>query len=479
MSALTVADEQSPRLTPEERLSFLCDPGSLRRVLGQSRARGARAKVAVVGGRGTVEGRPVVAYAQDSSLSGGSVGRAEADTMLAVLGIARDERMPLVGFLESGGARLQEGAASLGGFGRIFFENVALSGVVPQISVITGTAAGGACYSPALTDFVVMTRSASMFLTGPRVVQEALGEDVTAADLGGSRVHERNGVCHFVARDDRGAIALTRELLGYLPQRADQHPPRARSEASSGIDPSVVIPPHARSVYDMRAVARAIVDGGRLLEVSPKWSRNLVTAFGRMGGRVIGVVANQPRYLGGVIDVDASQKGAGFVHMCDTYGLPIIVLVDTPGFMPGTRQEASGVIRHGAQLLRAFAQATVPRFTVIVRKAYGGAYITMNSKDVGADLAVAWPGAEIGVMGARAAVRIIHRRELAVAEHRDQVAARLVNAYSQRHLSALTALGLGLVDDIIEPVQTRPLLLAALAQSPGRRTVGQRRAGVR
>jgi acetyl-CoA carboxylase carboxyltransferase component len=422
-----------------------------------------------VGARGRVRGRPIVCYAQDASLAGGSVGTAEAETVVRVLRIARDEGFPLVAFLESGGARLQEGAAALGGFGRIFFQNVALSGVVPQISVVTGVAAGGACYSPALTDFVVMTAEASMFLTGPRVVQEALGEDVTTGSLGGARVHERNGVCHFVAPGDRAAIGLAHELLGYLPQTAHGAPALAAAESPLAVDPGTLVPAEKRRTYDVRDVARALVDGGRLLEVSARWSRNLVTAFARIEGAAVGIVANQPRHLGGVIDVDASQKGARFVQTCDTFGLPLVVLVDTPGFMPGSRQEAAGIIRHGAQLLRAFAAATVPRVTVVLRKAYGGAYITMNSKDVGADLALAWPDAEIGVMGARAAVGIIHRRELAVAPDSERAAASFADAYAMRHLSARTAHELGVIDEVIAPEQTRDRLAAALSASRRRR----------
>jgi acetyl-CoA carboxylase carboxyltransferase component len=458
-------------LTPSERLQFLCDPGSFGPIGPDPPSAPRQPPVGVLGARGRVDGRPVVCYAQDSSVAGGSVGTAEAETVIRVLRIGREERIPLVAFLESGGARLQEGPASLGGFGRIFLENVVLSGLVPQISVITGTAAGGACYSPALTDFVVMTESSSMFLTGPTVVREALGEDITTAALGGSRVHERNGVCHLVASDDRQAIRMTRELLGYLPLRADQVPPFAASEPPATVDPAVTVPTEKRQVYDVRAVIRAIVDGGRILEIAGRWARNLVTVFARVGGQVVGVVANQPHHLGGVIDVDASQKGAWFVRKCDTYGLPLLVLVDTPGFMPGTRQEAAGVIRYGAQLLRAFTEATVPRFTVILRRAYGGAYITMNSKDIGADMALAWQDAELGVMGANAAVRIINRRELAAAAHDpERVVAKFADAYARRHLSAETALRLGMVDEVIEPRVTRHRLLEALTASQGRRS---------
>lgn len=466
---MTSSRKHGAGLTAVERLETLCDAGSLRPVRPAWLAQSCPPRLAVVGGHGRVHGRPIVCYAQDSSLMGGSVGTAEAEMIVRILRIGRSEGLPLIAFLQSGGARLQEGAASLGGFGRIFLENIALSGVVPQISVITGSAAGGVCYSPALTDFVVMTESASMFLTGPLVVHEAVGERVTAAALGGPRIHERTGVCHFVAPDDLAAISVARELLGYLPQRAGHLPPSCASEPAPDYDPAAVVPVDGRRVYDVRAVARTILDGGRLFEVSARWARNLVTGFGRIAGQAVGVIANQPHHRGGVIDADASQKGSWFVRTCNVYRLPLVVLVDTPGFMPGAKQEAAGVIRYGAQLLRAFAEATVPRVTVVLRKAYGGAYITMNSRDMGADLAVAWPDAEIGVMSARAAARIIHRRELDAARDREEVIAKLSSAYTQRHLSAVSALGIGLIDEIIEPRQTRRRLMTALAAGSLRR----------
>jgi acetyl-CoA carboxylase carboxyltransferase component len=441
-------------LEPLARLAALCDPASFRRF----DAPHVRRPVAVVAGTGRVDGRPVVCYAQDSQFSGGSVGTAEADVVVRALRHARHARVPLVAFLESAGARLQEGAAALGGFGRIFYENVSLSGRAPQISVITGTSAGGGCYSPALTDFIVMTRPASMFLTGPKVVREAVGEDVSAEALGGTQVHERNGVCHFVARNDAGAIALVRELLGYLDGCGPPpgSPPRA---PAAGADPGRHVPPASRSVYDIRDVVRDIVDDGRLLEVAPRWARNVVVGFARLEGRPVGIVANQPRYLGGVLDVSASEKGARFVATCQTFRVPLIVLVDTPGFMPGTRQEAAGVIRHGAQLVRAFASATVPRLTVVLRKAYGGAYITMNAKDLGAHLAIAWTGAQIGIMGSRAAIHIIHRRKLADAP---ALADELAEDYASRNIVAERALELGLIDAVIDPAETRARLALAL-----------------
>jgi acetyl-CoA carboxylase carboxyltransferase component len=444
------------RFTPRERLEHLCDPDSLERLATGSD------EIAVTALRGRVDGRPIVCYAQDSTIAGGSVGRAEAEVVVQALRHGGEAGIPVVGFLASAGARLQEGAAALAGFGRIFSENVALSGQVPQISVVTGTAAGGGCYSPALTDFVVMTSEASMFLTGPRIVKRALGEDVTAADLGGPYVQQRNGVCHFVAADDFDAVALTRELLSHLPDNAGGRPPVRRAEPAPCADPATWLPSRSRSFYDVRDVTRSLVDAGGFLEVSPKWARNMVVGFARLEGHAIGVVANQSRHLGGVVDVDGSQKGAKFVRTCDAFGIPLLVLVDTPGFMPGTRQEGAGIIRHGAALVEAFASATVPRVTVILRKAFGGAFITMNSKDLGANAAFAWPGAEIGIMGPNAAVEIIHRRRLVAAPSADREARTLARQYARAHLSARAALRLGAIDDVIEPPETRRRVAAAL-----------------
>jgi adenylyl-sulfate kinase len=455
------------RLRPHQRLECLCDPGSLE-PLGPFTEDfdGPRLeRIGVEARLGRVDGRPIVCYAQDSAVAGGSVGTAEAEVVVQALRRARQHGIPVVAFLESAGARLQEGAASLGGFGRIFTQNVALSGVVPQISVVTGTSAGGGCYSPALTDFVVMTEQASMFLTGPRIVKQALGEDVTASALGGVNVQGRNGVCDFVVDGDHGAVALIRELLGYLPQNAAERPPRRPSEPAVEGDPGGLVPRRSRSFYDVRAVIRALVDGGGFLEVSRRWARNMVVGFARMEGRAIGVVANQSRHLGGVIDVDASQKGAKFVRTCHGLGIPLLVLVDTPGFMPGTRQEAAGVIRHGADLLRAFAATTSARVTVILRKAFGGAFITMNSKDLGADASFAWPCSEIGIMGSRAAVEILNRRQLLEATSRERHASRLAERYAGACLSAEAALRLGVIDAVVEPVETRERVADALLES--------------
>jgi acetyl-CoA carboxylase carboxyltransferase component len=399
---------------------------------------------------------------------GGSLGSVQAETIDRVLTVAARARLPVVSFIESGGARMQEGTAALFGYGKIFRHNVLLSTVVPQISIIGGLAAGGGCYSPALTDFVVMTEDARMFLTGPQVVREVTGEDVTTAALGGHRVHEQNGVCQLVARDDRAAAVLAQDLLGYLPQHAGGPLPRRVTADPSIEDPGAEVPASPRRVYDIRAVSAGIVDADSLLEISPRWGRSILTAFARIDGRPVGLIANQPRYLGGVLDVEASQKGARFVEVCNTFGVPLVVLVDTPGFMPGRGQEAAGVIRFGSRLLQAFAASRVPRLTVILRKAYGGAFIAMNSKGLGADFVFAWPDAEIGVMSAHGATGIINRRELAAAA--DPVAARaeLSSAYAQEHLGAQVAAAGGFVDEVIEPRETRARIAGALEVLGGR-----------
>ncbi|MBV9803878.1 MAG: acyl-CoA carboxylase subunit beta [Solirubrobacterales bacterium] len=448
------------------RLETLCDPGSLELirtdVLSASMGEKARSGDGVLAGAGQIEGRPVFCYAQDQTYAGGSLGEQHANTIVRVLELADRARAPVVGFVSSGGARMQEGVAALGGYGRIFHRIVKLSGRVPQVSIVTGLSAGGGAYSPALTDWVVMTEESSMFLTGPGVVREALGEDVTAGELGGTKVHERNGVCHFVAPTDSSAAYLARELLGYLPRHRGAPAPRVSPRPPLGYDPSDPVPQDPRRVYDVREVIRAVIDGGELLEVAAGWARNLVTGFARMEGRTVGVVANQPRYLGGIIDADAAQKGARFVSKCDAFGIPLLVLVDTPGYMPGTRQESEGVIRFGAGFVHAFAAAEVPRVTLILRKAFGGAYITMNSKALGADYVFAWPNAQIGVMAARSAVGIIHRRELAAADDPDAARDRLAQDYAETRLCPRTAAADGHIDELIAPADTRSRLAWAL-----------------
>jgi acetyl-CoA carboxylase carboxyltransferase component len=362
---------------------------------------------------------------------------------------------------------MQEGTAALAGYGRIFRETVGLTGVVPQIAVVSGASAGGGAYSPALTDLIVMTESASMFLTGPGVVREALGEDIDAASLGGPQVHDRNGVCHLVERDELAAALRVRELLGYLPSAAGAPLPVVDAVAPELDDPGAVVPAEPRRVYDVRDALRGIVDAGSLVELCPRWARNVVTALARLDGRPIGIVANQPRHLAGVLDASSSEKAARFVGFCNSFGVPLVAVVDTPGFMPGSAQERAGVIRHGASLVRAFAAARVPKLTVVLRKSYGGAYITMNSRDLGADLVLAWPAAELGIMSARAAVGIVNRRELRAASDAEATRARLAEAYADEHLRAEAAAAAGFVDEIIEPVQTRARLAGALRTLAG------------
>ncbi len=480
MSATARSDEASgtapsvavPRLSPLQRLEALCDPGTVRVLRSQARSSrlGDRAVAGdgVVGATGSVNGRPIACYAQDGAFLGGSLGERHADTIVRVLGTAQRARIPVVGFVESGGARMQEGTAALAGYGRIFREAVALTGVVPQISVVSGASAGGGAYSPALTDLIVMTEDAAMFLTGPGVVREALGEEIDAAGLGGPHVHDRNGVCHLVERDEASAATRVRELLGYLPSAAGQAPPRATVLDPAAGDPAAFVPAAPRRAYDVRDALSGIVDRDSMLELHPRWARNLVTVLARLDGRPVGIVANQPRYLGGVLDAEGSEKAARFVNFCDAFGLPLIAVVDTPGFMPGSRQERAGVIRHGASLLRAFAAARVPKLTVVLRKSYGGAYITMNSRDLGADLVLAWPDAELGIMSARAAVGIVNRRELRVAPDAEAERERLAGVYAHDHLRAESAAAEGFVDEIIEPAQTRDRLAWALRAFDGR-----------
>jgi acetyl-CoA carboxylase carboxyltransferase component len=464
---MTVAvAERRPALTPADRLDLLCDEGSLQvirsSVLPRRPSRRTRPGDGVVAGAGQVAGRPIYCYAQDGSFAGGSLGEAHAESIVRVIQLAGRAGVPVIGFVESAGARMDDGVAALGGYGRIFRETVVNSGRVPQITVVTGVSAGGGAYSPALTDFVIMTGESSMFLTGPGVVRQVTGEDVDAAELGGPRVHGRNGVCHFEAESDGAAALLARDLLGHLPQRSGEPLPATAPVEAAGEDPSAHVPAAARKVYDVRDVAAAVVDGGRLLEVSERWARNMVTALCRIGGRPVGLIANQPWHLGGVIDSAAAQKAARFVDKCDEFGIPLLVLVDTPGFLPGTRQEAQGVIRHGAGLLHAFAAATVPKLTVVLRKAYGGGFITMNSKDLGADLALAWPEAEIGIMGPRQAVGIVHRREIAEADDPEEAHDRLTAEYADEHLSAAVSARDGYVDEVVEPAGTRERVEAAL-----------------
>lgn len=446
------------------RIELLCDPGTFRpwrTAVGDG----------VVAGRGRAAGRPVFCWAQDGSHIGGSLGAAGGETIARTIAAASRAGAPVVGFPHSGGARLQEGVAALNAYGAIFREQALAP--VPQISVISGPCAGGAAYSPALGDLTVMCGAeARMFLTGPRIVEEVTRERVSAAELGGPAVQAANGVAHLEAPGAAEGARLVRDLLAHLPATEGGALPLAPAVDPEPGDPAESLPPGGGSdpppgangrrapspVYDVRDVTRRIVDAGRLLELAPRWAPNLVTALCRIDGSPIGVVANQPRRLGGTIDCAAAEKGAWFVSFCDRFGIPLLVLVDTPGFLPGVRQERYGVIRHGASFLRAFARARVPRVTVTLRQAYGGAYIVMNSRDLGADLSLAWPQARIGVMGAKPAVELLERRAIAAGAD----AAVLADAYATEHLGVEVAAGGGFVDEVIAPADTRVRVMEVL-----------------
>ena len=452
---------------PLRRLELLCDPGSLHPFRTETRSARMLERAApgdgVLAAAGTIDGRSVFCFAQDASYAGGSLGTEQAESIVRIHELAGKARAPVVGFVESAGARMQEGLAALAGYGRIFRHQVRLSGRVPQISIVCGASAGGGSYSPALTDFVIMTEQASMFLTGPGVVAKVTGESVDAEQLGGPRVHTANGVCHALAADEQEAAQLARRLLEHLPQSAGERPKAAAPVPAPADAPDLYVPREPRKVYDVTTVARAVLDDTETIEISPRYAKNIVCLFGRIAGRPVGVIANQPRHLGGVIDAAASQKASRFVRTCNSFGVPLLVLVDTPGFLPGVRQERDGVIRHGAKLVYAFAEASVPRVTVVLRKAYGGAAIAMNSKQLGADYVLAWPSAEIGVMAARQAVEIINRREIAAAGDPEAAARELAERYAADQLSLRAAVDGGFVDEVISPEETRRRVLAAFA----------------
>jgi acetyl-CoA carboxylase carboxyltransferase component len=460
-----------PLRSARARLEMLCDEGSLHTVGSRVRSSRAGSRAApgdgVLAASGLIDGRPVLCYASDPTCFAGSLGEAQADAVVRILQLARRVRVPVIGVIDSVGARLQEGVTALDGYGRVFREVVATSRVVPQISIVAGVAVGGAAYCSALTDFVVMSEDAQMFLTGPRVLARSVGENATAADLGAARVHGRNGVCHLAAPSLETALALGRRVLGFLPQAVGEPPPPARPARPASTDPRRHVPHASRHTYDMLRVIDALVDDGVVLEVSPRWARNLVTGFARLDGRPVGVIANQPRHLGGLLDVAACRKAVRFIDVCERFGLPLLVLVDTPGFLPGTRQEGAGVITYGADLVRAFAGTSVPRVTLVLRKAYGGAYIAMNSKGLGADMVFAWPCAEIGIMSAHQAVEVVNRREVAAGADREATRRELVEEYAEAHLTAFAASSEGVVDEVIDPDQTRQYLVWAMSLLAG------------
>jgi acetyl-CoA carboxylase carboxyltransferase component len=463
------------KLTARERLELLLDPGSFVETDMLARHRAGTSGLdkqkpytdGVVTGWGTIDGRKVFVFSQDFTIFGGSLGEVFAEKVCKVMDLASSVGAPVIGINDSGGARIQEGAASLAGYGYIFDRNVRSSGVIPQISVVMGPCAGGAVYSPAITDFVYMVKDTShMFITGPDVIKAVTGEDVTFEELGGALTHaSRSGIASFVADDEQDCLAQVRYLLSFLPANNLEDPPAyTPTDDPERRDESLntIIPDSAKQPYDMKDVIRRIVDNGDFYEVFPLWAMNVVIGFARLDGHSVGIVANQPKVLAGTLDYESSEKAARFIRFCDAFNIPLLTFVDVPGFLPGTAQEYGGVIRRGAKLLYAFTEATVPKMTVITRKAYGGAYVVMNSKHLRADISYAWPTAEIAVMGAEGAVNIVFRREIKAAEDQAARRAELVAEYEEKFSNPYIAAERGYVDDVIEPADTRSKLIKAL-----------------
>ena len=463
------------KLTARERLDLLLDPGSFvemdafvthrstefgldeQHVLGDG----------VVTGHGKIDGRLVFVFSQDFTVFGGSLSEAYAEKICKIMDLAMKVGAPLIGLNDSGGARIQEGVASLGGYAEIFLRNVLASGVVPQISVIMGPCAGGAVYSPAMTDFTIMVeRTSYMFVTGPNVVKTVTHEEVDSEFLGGAQTHTtRSGVAHLAAHDEAEALDAVRRLLAHLPQNnLAEAPSRATRDPSDRMDPELdgIVPDDPSRPYDMHDVIGRVVDDGTFLEIQPGWAGNIIIGFARLGGRSVGIVAQQPAVLAGALDIDASVKAARFVRTCDCFNVPLVTFVDVPGFLPGVGQEHGGIIKHGAKLLYAYCEATVPKVTVITRKAYGGAYDVMSSKHVRGDMNFAWPTAEIAVMGAEGAVNIIFKDSIAAADDQAAERARLVSEYETEFANPYIAAARGYVDEVIRPSETRPRLIRAL-----------------
>ncbi|HSG01477.1 MAG TPA: acyl-CoA carboxylase subunit beta [Vicinamibacterales bacterium] len=473
---------EAGKLTARERVELLFDPGTFEEIdkLVTHRCRdfGMEHELVpgdgVVAGHGRVGGRPVYAFAQDFTVFGGSLSETNAAKIVKVMDMAVRMGAPIVGLNDSGGARIQEGVLSLGGYADIFLRNTLASGVVPQLSAIMGPCAGGAVYSPAITDFTVMVDGSSyMFVTGPDVIKTVTHEEVSKEALGGAMTHNaKSGVAHFAVPDDRACIQTLRELLGYLPSNNLDDPPRmATADPVDREDPALdaLIPKQPNQPYDILDLVHAVVDDGAFLEAHRHYAKNIVVGFARLGGRPVGIVANQPAVLAGVLDIDSSVKGARFVRFCDAFNIPLITFEDVPGFLPGVQQEHGGIIRAGAKLLYAFAEATVPKITVITRKAYGGAYCVMASKHIRTDFNYAYPTAEIAVMGPEGAVNILYRRELAAAADPVALRAKLVAEYRERLANPFIAAERGFVDEIIHPRTTRAKLVAALASCDNKR----------
>lgn len=469
------------RLTARERIDLLLDKGSFREVdaFVQHRTHDFNLDKqkfmsdSVVTGWGTIEGRLVYVFSQDFTVFGGSLGEVHAEKICKIMDMAMKNGAPVIGLNDSGGARIQEGVVSLAGYADIFLRNTMASGVIPQISAIMGPCAGGAVYSPALTDFIFMTRNTSyMFVTGPDVVKTVTHEEVTQEELGGASVHsEKSGVCHVAADSEADTLYLIRKLLSYLPQNNMEDAPFLLGDDPLRMDETLnsIIPDDPNKPYDIKEAIRPIMDSGQFFEIHENYAQNIVVGFARLGGHSVGIVANQPAVLAGVLDIDSSEKASRFVRFCDAFNIPLITFVDVPGFLPGTVQEHHGIIRSGAKLLYAYCEATVPKLTVITRKAYGGAYDVMSSKHIRGDVNLAWPSAEIAVMGPEGAVNIIFRKELEKAKDPAKRKAELVAEYRQKFASPYVAAERGYIDDVIEPKETRPRLINALEMLSNKR----------
>lgn len=472
------------KLSARERVNFLLDEGTFEEfdkfVIHRSRDFGLDRQVypgdGVITGHGLIDGRRVFVFAQDFTVFGGSLSETHAEKICKVMDLAMKVGAPLVGLNDSGGARIQEGVLSLGGYADIFLRNTLASGVIPQISCIMGPCAGGAVYSPAITDFNVMVRDTSyMFITGPDVIKTVTHEDVSKEELGGAITHNRvSGVAHFAADSDEHALRLVRELLSFIPSNNMDDPPSLpTTDSIERTDPALndLVPEASNQPYEIRDVIRSVVDDHYFFEVHQLYAPNIVVGFARLGGRSVGIIANQPAYLAGVLDIDASVKGARFVRFCDCFNIPLITLEDVPGFLPGVAQEHGGIIRHGAKLLYAFAEATVPKITVITRKAYGGAYCVMASKHIRTDINFAWPSAEIAVMGAEGAVGVLYRREINEAEDAEAARRARVAELEEKFANPFVAAERGFIDEVIEPAETRPKLIRALKLLQNKRDI--------
>lgn len=473
---------ESGLLTARERINLLLDEGTFQEmdkmVVHHSHDFGMEKKRifgdGVVTGYGTIEGRTVFVFAQDFTVFGGSLSAANAEKICKVMDLAMKMGAPLIGLNDSGGARIQEGVASLAGYADIFLRNVLASGVVPQISAIMGPCAGGAVYSPAITDFIIMTKGISnMFITGPEVIREVTHEDVTMEDLGGADTHNSlSGVAHFAAESEEHTLALIRELLSFVPDNNMEDPPEKETSDPpdrTSDELNFMVPDDPNLPYDIRKIIREVVDDSYFFEVQEHFAQNIVVGFARLEGKPVGIVANQPDYLAGVLDINSSDKGARFVRFCDAFNIPLITLEDVPGFLPGVTQEHGGIIRHGAKLLYAFAEATVPKITIITRKAYGGAYCVMASKHIRADINYAYPTAEIAVMGPEGAVKIVYRRELGEAENPEVQRQEKIDEFREKFANPYVASEKGYVDEVIEPKYTRAKLIAALRMLANKR----------